>query len=79
MPTTVGHGSSWSASNPTKLFDEAYYHGVGGGVGRTYDLSPDGRRFLMIKPPGASGSSDTAAFVVVQNWLDELKRLAPGK
>ena len=28
------------------LFDTRYYTG---GLGRTYDVSPDGQRFLMIK------------------------------
>ena len=46
--------------------------------GRTYDVSPDGQRFLMIK---AGGGSDQAAappsIIVVQNWFEELKRLVP--
>jgi serine/threonine-protein kinase len=79
MTISVGHGAVWSAGNPTKLFDDAYFHGVGAGVGRTYDVSADGKRFLMIKQPGGSESSDTAAFVVVQNWFEELKRVVPGK
>jgi hypothetical protein len=76
--TSVGRGSTWSAGNPTRMFEGSYFHGVGGGVGRTYDVSVDGRRFLMIKELGVGGSSD-ASFIVVQNWLDELKGLVPGK
>jgi len=48
-------------------------------LGRTYDVSPDGRRFLRIKleeePSG--GSASTAAIIVVLNWFEELKRLVP--
>ena len=36
-----------------------------------YDVSPDGRRFLMLKPDEASGA---ARIVMVQNWLEELKQ-----
>jgi hypothetical protein len=45
-------------------------------LGRTFDVAPDGRRFLMIK----EGGGDEAApqnLVVVQNWFEELKRLVP--
>ncbi|HET9360271.1 MAG TPA: protein kinase [Vicinamibacterales bacterium] len=40
-----------------------------------FDVSPDGRRFLMIKPlPGEDGARE---ITVVVNWFDELKRLVP--
>ncbi len=42
-------------------------------VPRTYDVAPDGR-FLMIQEDQRPSS---ASLVVVQNWLEELKRLAP--
>jgi serine/threonine-protein kinase len=45
---------------------------------RSYDVSSDGQRFLVMKtlaarPQGAA----FAGFVVVQNWIEELKRLVP--
>jgi DNA-binding beta-propeller fold protein YncE len=39
-----------------------------------FDVSPDGRRFIMIKPTDAA-----SRLVVVQNWQEELKRLVPTK
>jgi len=46
--------------------------------GRTYDVSPDSRRFLMIKPVvGPDQPAPSASLVIVQNWFEELKRLAP--
>ena len=42
---------------------------------RTYDVSPDGRRFLMIKQ--ATDEVTAPQIVVVHNWLEELKRLVP--
>ena len=43
-------------------------------AGRTYDISRDGERFLMIKE-GAGGESTEC--ILVQNWFEELKRLVP--
>lgn len=53
--------------------------GVGAiGDGRTYDVSPDGRRFLMIKQVSDAGQTTAPPnLVVVQNWSEELKRLVP--
>ena len=45
---------------------------------RSYDVSPDGQRFLMIKE-GAGTDTAPPSFVVVQNWFGELKRLVPAK
>ena len=50
---------------------------AGQGMGRrTYDVATDGQRFLMIKQTLETG--DTAPrIILVQNWLEELKRLVP--
>lgn len=37
-----------------------------------YDVSPDGRRFVMVKEESTGGRLH-----VVLNWLEELKRLVP--
>ena len=50
------------------------------GRGRTYDVSPDGQRFLMIKEGGvADEPAPSARLVLVQHWFEELKRLVPTK
>ena len=68
---------TFSAGTPTKLFDGRY---VGSPVWRTYDVSPDGQRFLMIKDNLAGDqTSAPASIVVVLNWLEELKRRVPAK
>jgi len=42
-----------------------------------YDLSPDGKRFAMIKSGGDSGAAE---YRVVVNWIEELKaRVRPAK
>ena len=39
-------------------------------------VSPDGERFLMIKP-AADDTSTPTQIIFVENWLEELKRLVP--
>jgi len=46
---------------------------TGGWVGRSYDVSPDGERFLIIQ----EGDAPKVALILVQNWFEELKRLVP--
>jgi Tol biopolymer transport system component len=68
-------GSAWSASTPQKVVDGPYVT-LTSASGRTYDISPDGRRFLVVKQPATRPSTN---IVIVQNWLEELRRLAPVK
>ena len=42
----------------------------------SYDVSSDGKRFLMIKPP-ARTPGPTDQVTVVLNWFEELRRRAP--
>jgi serine/threonine-protein kinase len=87
MSVTVEHGATWTAGPPTKVFEGQYFVGGGanvGTIGRMYDVSPDGR-FLMIKQSGLAnlGEGQTRrveeGLIVVQNWVEELKRLVPTK
>jgi len=41
-----------------------------------YDVSPDGQRFLMLKPVEEEQAVPTQINVVL-NWTEELKRLVP--
>ena len=56
-----------------ELFTGDHLFGISG---RNYDPSPDGKRFLMLKPAPVEGSEE-APIVVVLNWLQELERLVP--
>ena len=65
----------FQAGPPSKLFDGPYFYGA---LERTYDVSRDGRRFLMIKESG--GRIESAAsprLILVPHWFEELKRLLP--
>jgi serine/threonine-protein kinase len=70
-------GSAWSAGATRKLVDGNYFTGGGVFVSRHYDVSPDGQRFLMIKESGSSDQAAPPQIIVVQHWVEELKRLVP--
>ena len=57
---------------PKVLLDAAPY--FFGGVGRNYDVSPDGKRFVMVKNPVTAAAS-AAPLMFVLNWTTELARL----
>lgn len=62
-----------------RLFGGEPYLGRGRLMGgRTYDLAPDGRRFLMIKQDPDADGAGASSLVVVLNWFEELKRAVPG-
>jgi hypothetical protein len=48
--------------------------------GRHYDISPDGKRFLLMKDAETSGTARPAEpeLKVVLHFFDELKRLVEG-
>jgi Tol biopolymer transport system component len=45
-------------------------------VANMFDVSPDARRFLMLKPEDAAQPSPNQLDIVL-NWSEELRRLAP--
>jgi serine/threonine-protein kinase len=69
----------WNAGTPAKLFAGSYYDGGRVSQSRHYDVTADGKRFLMIKGPPVDASAERRNFTVVQNWFEELKRLVPTK
>jgi Tol biopolymer transport system component len=74
----VARGPSWAATTPTLLVKEGYFT-IPTWWGRSYDISPNAQRFLMIKEGGADGTAAPASIIVVQHWVEELKRLVPTK
>jgi hypothetical protein len=78
MSVAVKPGTTWTAGAPAKLIETPYFRGGGGNDSRMYDVSLDDKRFLMIKQD-VSANQPTARIVVVQGWLEELKRLVPTK
>jgi eukaryotic-like serine/threonine-protein kinase len=77
MRVGVERSASWSATTPTLLVKEGYFTTPGTNPGRMYDLSSDGQRFLMMKEGGADQTGAPPQIMVVQHWVEELKRLVP--
>jgi serine/threonine-protein kinase len=74
MAVPVQTTPSFKAGTPQVLFKGVY---LAPQNGRTYDVSPDGKRFLMIKAGPEIEAPVQASIIVVQNWLEELKRRVP--
>jgi predicted Ser/Thr protein kinase len=68
MAVDVQTSPVFRAGTPKVLFQ--------GNYGSFYDVAPDGKRFLMIKPPAAA-QAPTAQVTVVLNWFEELRRRVP--
>jgi hypothetical protein len=73
-------GTTFSFGNPTKLFQ---WPTVGQpGLARTFDVTADGEKFLMIKEAGALNqafSSNASSIVAVLNWVDEIEQRQTAK
>jgi hypothetical protein len=63
-----------TVGTPRVVFKRPYERGDG--VWPNYDVTPDGRRLLMIRGTAQEAPSRVN---VVLNWLDDLKPLAPSK
>jgi serine/threonine-protein kinase len=63
---------------PQILFRGKYVASSSSSEGSPWDISPDGRRFLMLKPPGSGGGGMRKINIIV-NWFEELKRQVPAK
>ena len=75
MAVTVESEPIFRPGAPEMLFQGPYpFPPVHGSF---YDVSLDGQRFLMITFAGAVSQGESAQIIIVENWLEELKRLAP--
>ena len=68
-------GGSFSAGTPAQVVAGPYATGAPTS-GRNYDVSIDGKRFLMVKQ-APSNQAAAPRLEIVQHWSQELKRLAP--
>jgi serine/threonine protein kinase/Tol biopolymer transport system component len=74
MAVDITTQPSFAAGKPQMLFEERYEPAP---IPITnYDVSPDGQRFLMLKPNEQTQAAPTQINVVL-NWFEELKRRVP--
>jgi len=70
-------GPTISIGIPAKLFDTRYAEP---NPSRHYDVSVDGRRFLMLKASETGDAKATpVSMVLVEHWFEELKQRVKGK
>jgi hypothetical protein len=75
---SVATAPSLKVGTPVPLFRGPYYVSASGSPRPQYDVTPDGQRVLLLAPdPASSSSAYRSRIVVVQNWIEELKRLVP--
>ncbi len=74
MSVAIDTESGFSAGNPRMLFEGPYV--LTSGSFPFYDVSPDGERFLMLKPVESQAAAPTQIHVVL-NWFEELKQKIP--
>jgi serine/threonine-protein kinase len=73
MAVEITTQPGFAAGTPRMLFEGQYAPAPFPGT--NYDVSPDGQRFLMVKP--SEQEAATTQINVVLNWFEELKRKVP--
>ena len=72
----VSTAGSFTSGTPVKISSTRYFSA---NQARSYDVTPDGRRFLFIKggAPTANPAATPVSLIVTLNWLDELRAKLP--
>jgi hypothetical protein len=70
-----------ATAKPPALPEDTYYPEM---AATPWDIHPNGKKFLMIKPAASAGAATTAAspqpkITIVVNWFEELKQRVPVK
>src|SRR3984893_12581049 len=74
MVVDIATQPSFTVGKPRMLFEGQYLPTTG--TSPDYDVSPDGQRFLMLKPAEQAQAAPTQINVVL-NWFEELKQKVP--
>jgi hypothetical protein len=67
-------GASFHAEKPHVLTDVRF---EARSLGRSFDLHPDGERFVLLKATDAQRTSRAHHVTMIFNFHDELQKLAP--
>jgi serine/threonine-protein kinase len=71
-----GSAAGFTFGNARRLLNTSY---LSVSPGRMYDVSPDGKRFLMIKDPTPAQGDAATNMIVVLNFAEELMARVPTK
>jgi eukaryotic-like serine/threonine-protein kinase len=82
MAVAIDTKSTFSAGKPKMLFQGMYATGFEDSP--AWDISPDSKRFLMIKLPDQTAAAPKAIagrpkINIILNWFEELKQRVPVK
>jgi eukaryotic-like serine/threonine-protein kinase len=77
MVVALEPGPTLRVGTPRVLFEGDYVEEAPGQGAHNYDVTGDGRRFLLMVPARQEGREIENQIIVVQNWTEELKRLVP--
>jgi hypothetical protein len=81
MAVQVSTAPAFTAGHPRTLWEGPYSHGMStscgppGATSSNYDVTADGKRFLMIKDE-APHTAVSKQIIVVVGWADEVNRLS---
>lgn len=73
MAVAITTADGFQSGQPRLLFEGPYLNVSG----RSFDVSPDGRRFLVLRPAGEQ--SPPTQVNLVTNWFEELRRRVPAR
>ena len=80
MVVDVTLEDTFAAGIPRPLFEiRSSDYPAGASPLRAYDVTRDGRRFLMTQEDEDSAEPPITHVVIVQHWLEELRRMSPAK
>jgi hypothetical protein len=80
MAIAVATAPTFKAGRPQELWKGHYSHGMStscgppGATSSNYDVTADGKRFLMVRDDDQDRAT-SKQIVVVQGWADELRRM----
>ena len=77
MVVPVETEGRFTAGTPERLFEGLYVREAPPSGSLSYDVAPDGQRFLMVKAVGQNGDTAAPDIIWVQNWFEELKERVP--
>ncbi len=72
---SIATDPEFKLGQPQLLFENPT---IGASIALSYDVAPDGQRFILPGSPEADLTSINR-LIVVQNWFEELKRLVPAE
>jgi serine/threonine-protein kinase len=79
MSVDVQTRPSFVFGKPAPLPIKGFWHNGAPGNPRAFDMTPDGKQFIVMRSPDAANSRQSQQINVVINWFRELQERVPAK